>query len=578
MAFTLSPGVSIVETDLTTVVPAVSTSAGAVVAPFAWGPVLEPTLITSENELVSRFGKPYDGNAAAWLNAANFLAYSNRLQTVRAETAGALNAVETPDVGGNTIVINNTQHYLDTYADGSNAVGLFAAKYPGKMGNSIGVFMADAATFTGWTVTLNTGETNEVTLDLASLFDSAPDTSSYVSNVGGSNDELHIAVIDTLGIWSGVAGTVLEKYAYVSKASDARKSDGSTNFYKDVLNNQSKYVWWMDYPATMTNWGSSAEATAFISLVTATESVLTGGADDFAADEGDYQTGFALFQNAEEYDISLIPVGPVSASVAKWVIDNVAETRRDCVVFVSPRDTATDDIIMGANATERIIEFRTNVAFNANSSFAVMDTGYKYQYDRYNDKYRWVPLNGDIAGLCARTDFTNDTWYSPGGLNRGQIKNVVKLAFNPNQAQRDELYKAGVNSVVSLRGQGVVLFGDKTLLARPSAFDRINVRRLFIALEKAIAAAAQYQLFEFNDDFTRAQFRAIVEPFLRDVQGRKGIVDFRVICDKSNNTNEVIEQHRFVASIYIRPNRSINFIELSFVAVRGGISFDEIGG
>ena len=578
MAFTLSPGVSIVEKDLTNVVPAVSTSAGAFAAPFAWGPVLDPVLITSENELAARFGKPVDGNAASWFTAANFLAYSNRLQTVRVATAGARNAVETPASAGNTIVINNEQDYLSTYADGTADVGLFAAKYPGTLGNSIGVFMADSATFGGWTATINSRQSNEVTLNLAALFDSAPSTSNFVANVGGSNDELHVVVIDTLGLWTGVTGAVLEKFSYVSKALNARKSDGGTNFYKDVINTQSKYVWWMDYPVAMTNWGTDATGKEFTVLGAASASILSGGADDFDADDGDYQDGYAIFQNAEELDVSLIPAGAVSGAVAKWIVDNVAETRKDCVVFVSPRDVTTNEVITGSNSVEKIIEFRTNVSFNVNSSYAVMDSGYKYQYDRYNDKYRWVPLNGDIAGLCARTDYTNDSWWSPGGLNRGQVKNVVKLAFNPNQAQRDELYKAGVNPVVSLRGQGVVLFGDKTLLAKPSAFDRINVRRLFIALEKAIATAAQYQLFEFNDAFTRAQFRSMVEPFLRDVQGRRGITDFRVVCDETNNTGEVIDQNRFVASIFVKPNRSINHIELSFVAVRTGISFDEISG
>ena len=578
MAFTLSPGVSIVEKDLTNVIPAVSTSAGAFAGPFAWGPVLDPVLITSENELAARFGKPVDGNAASWLTAANFLAYSNRLQTVRVATNGARNAVQTPASGGNTIVIKNEQHYFDTYADGTADVGLFAAKYPGSMGNSIGVFMADSATFANWVVTINEDGPNEATLNLAALFDSAPGTSSYAANVGGTNDELHIIVIDTLGMWTGTVGSVLEKFAYVSKASDARRFDGATNFYKDVINGQSKYVWWMDFPATMTNWGTVAQGKVFTSLGAATSSVLTAGVDDYAADDGDYQDGYQIFQNAEELDISLIPAGAVSGAVAKWIVDNVAETRKDCVIFISPRDVDTNEVITGADAVEKIIDFRTDVSFNVNSSYAVMDSGYKYQYDRYNDKYRWVPLNGDIAGLCARTDYTNDSWWSPGGLNRGQIKNVVKLAFNPNQAQRDELYKAGVNPVVSLRGQGVVLFGDKTLLAKPSAFDRINVRRLFIALEKAIATAAQYQLFEFNDAFTRAQFRSMVEPFLRDVQGRRGITDFRVVCDETNNDPNTIDQNRFVASIFIKANRSINHIELSFVAVRTGISFDEISG
>jgi phage tail sheath protein FI len=276
------------------------------------------------------------------------------------------------------------------------------------------------------------------------------------------------------------------------------------------------------------------------------------------------------------YDISLIPLGKASTTLATAVINNVAEVRKDCVVFVSPQNVTSGDIITGSgsDAVEALVDYRLLLP---SSSYAVLDSGYKYQYDRYNDKYRYVPLNGDVAGLCARTDYTNDAWWSPGGLNRGQVKNVVKLAVNPGKTERDNLYKKGVNPVVTFPGEGTVLFGDKTLLAKPSAFDRINVRRLFIVLEKAIATAAKYQLFEFNDSFTRAQFKNLVEPFLRDVQGRRGIIDYRVKCDDSNNTGEVIDRNEFVADIFIKPNRSINFISLNFVAARSSVSFEEIG-
>jgi phage tail sheath protein FI len=285
---------------------------------------------------------------------------------------------------------------------------------------------------------------------------------------------------------------------------------------------------------------------------------------------------FALFANAEQYDLSLIMAGKASDTVADYIINNVAETRLDCVAFISPENITSGDPIIGSTSTEQnaIIAYRNELP---STSYAVLDSGYKYQYDRYNDKYRYVPLNGDIAGLCARTDYTNDPWWSPGGLNRGQIKNVVRLAFNPNKTQRDMLYKSGVNPVVTFPGEGTVLFGDKTLLAKPSAFDRINVRRLFIVLEKAIATAAKFQLFEFNDSFTRAQFKNLVEPFLRDVQGRRGVTDFVVKCDESNNTGEVIDRNEFVADIFIKPNRSINFITLNFIAARSSINFSEIG-
>lgn len=558
MAFQLSPGVLVTERDLTSIIPAVATSTGAYAGAFSWGPVLAPTTITSENELVAQFGKPVNANAASFFTAANFLAYSNNLLTVRVAGSNAKNAV----VSGTAVTINNEDDYLATYAGGSATVGEFAAKYPGTLGNAIRVSMADSAGFSTWTY--------------KDEFDGAPGTSTYTSDRSGSGDELHIIVLDDTGAISGIAGTVLEKFAYVSKAGDAKAADGTNNYYKDVVNTNSKYIWWMDHPTAGTNWGNNAASTTYANLSAVVNSKLTGGVDDYSVTDGDLQEGFALFVNTELYDVSLIPTGPVSPAVAKYVIQNVAEVRKDCVAFVSPA-TATGGVITGVDAIQDTIDYRTDVDFNVSSSYGVLDSGWKYQYDRYNDVYRWVPLNGDIAGLCARTDYTNDAWWSPGGLNRGQIKNVVKLNVNPSQADRDNMYKIGINPVVTFPGQGTVLFGDKTLLAKPSAFDRINVRRLFIVLEKAIATAARYQLFEFNDSFTRAQFRALVEPFLRDVQGRRGVTDFRVVCDETNNTGEVVDRNEFVADIFIKPNRSINFITLNFIAARSGISFDEIG-
>ena len=640
MAFQLSPGVLVTEKDLTSIIPAVATSTGAYAGTFAWGPVLDPVTISSENQLVARFGKPNDSNAASFFSAANFLSYSNNLLLVRVDANNARNAVaiqsgtvtgitignggtgytapvvtfamptvpggvratgtatlsggiitgitivnpgtgytSAPSVSiadpngvsfaGTAIVtiggvkINNEDVYNSTFLNGAGVVGQFAAKYPGALGNSIRVAMADGATFTGW--------------DYASEFDGVPGTSIYAAARSGSGDEVHIIVIDELGVFSGVAGTILEKFAYVSKASDARGADGTNNYYKDVINNNSKYLYWMDHhDAGSSNWGVPAQNIAFDGLDQDYNVLLSGGVDDFAPSAGQLQTGFGLFTNTELYDVSLLITGPVTPAVSKYAIEQVAEVRRDCVAFVSPA-TSTGGVITGVDAMQDTIDFRTDGAFNVNSSYGVLDSGWKYQYDRYNDKYRWVPLNADVAGLCARTDSTNDAWFSPGGLNRGQIKNVVKLNVNPNQTDRDNLYKAGVNPVVTFPGQGTVLFGDKTLLAKPSAFDRINVRRLFIVLEKAIATAAKFQLFEFNDGFTRAQFRSLVEPFLRDVQGRRGVTDFRVKCDETNNTGEVIDRNEFVADIFIKPNRAINFITLNFIAARSGISFDEIG-
>ena len=424
----------------------------------------------------------------------------------------------------------------------------------------------------------------------ADQFDSKPTTSSYVSTANGANDEMHIVVVDEDGYWSGTQGTVLEKFAYVSKASDAKKADGTNNYYVNVINGQSKYIWWMDHSsvtATTVNgvgtlgaaWGGAAMNTQFRDLTSALTYSLSGGVDDFTVSNGQLQDAYSLFANAEQYDISLVLTGGANAVVDKYVVQNVAEFRKDCVAFISPSLIADGSPILSTSATAvaDTIAYRNHASFNVDSSYAVLDSGYKYQYDRYNDKYRWIPLNGDVAGLCARTDYTDDPWYSPGGLNRGQIKNVVKLGINPNKTDRDLLYKAGVNPVVNFPGQGCVLFGDKTLQSKPSAFDRINVRRLFIVLEKAIATASKYQLFEFNDSFTRAQFKNLVEPFLRDVQGRRGIIDFRVKCDDANNTGEVIDRNEFVADIFIKPNRSINFITLNFVAARSSVSFEEIG-
>ena len=558
MAFQLSPGVIVTEKDLTSVVPAVATTAGGFAGAFAWGPVDEVVTVDSENTLVERFGKPNDTAFESFFTAANFLSYGNNLQVVRSvDQSVARNAVA--NASATAVIIKNEDHYIATYADGSANVGEWAAKYPGTLGNSLKVSMADANVFTNW--------------QYASLFDAAPSTSTYVSGVGGSNDELHIIVIDEDGLWTGTAGTVLEKFPFVSKASDAKKSDGTNAYYKNVINTTSKYIWWMDHPTGVvggTSWGSSANATSFAQLTANVTTSLSQGVSGDVATDGNVVSSLNLFANDEQYDISLLPLGNASTVVASAAI-SLVESRKDTIVFVSPLKT---DVVGVANAASNIISTRESLP---SSSYAVMDSGWKYQYDRYNDVYRWVPLNGDTAGLAVRTDFVADPWFSPAGFNRGQIKNVVKLAYSPTKTDRDTLYKKGVNPVVTFPGNGTVLYGDKTLLAKPSAFDRINVRRLFIVLEKAIATAAKYQLFEFNDQFTRAQFRNLVEPFLRDVQGRRGITDFKVVCDETNNTGEVIDRNEFVADIFIKPARAINFIQLNFIATRTGISFEEVG-
>jgi hypothetical protein len=560
MAFQLSPGVLVAEKDLTNVIPAVSTSAGAFVGNFNWGPVSEIFTVGSENELRKYFGLPLD--STDWFTAANFLGYGNNLQLVRAAGEDALNAT----AEGTGAFIPNQDVYEAVFASGNEyAYGEVAAKYPGIYGNSLEVQYADATSFAGW--------------EYASFFDGAPGTSAQAAAVGCSNDELHIVVVDTAGRFSGANGTVVERFAFASKQIGNKLADGTNNYYKEVLNQQSQYVWWMDHPEGR-NWGAPA-ATAFDG--TEADGQATGQ-DPIVANldsgeldtpsTGDLQDAYSLFANKEIVDISLVLTGGHAAAVVTHAIDNVALARLDCVVFLSPPLAAVYNNA-GSEAAD-VVEYRQE-DINRNTSYAVMDSGWKRQYDRYNDAYINVPLNADTAGLCARTDQTNDAWWSPAGFNRGQLKNVVKLVWSPNQTERDTLYKNGVNPVATFPGEGTLLYGDKTLLAKPSAFDRINVRRLFIVLEKAIATAAKYQLFEFNDVFSRAQFRSMVEPFLRDVRGRRGIYDFRVVCDETNNTGEVIDRNEFVADIYIKPARSINFIYLNFVAVRTSVSFTEVG-
>jgi phage tail sheath protein FI len=563
MAFQLSPGVNVSEVDLTTIVPSVPTSIGAFAGIFQWGPIGEIVTVSDEVNLVERFFKPYSDNYEYWFSAANFLAYSNNLKVVRAASiATTRNAVS----NGSAVLIKNDDAYEDNFSSGASTYGEFAARYAGALGNSLQVSLCDANTFTGWAY--------------ASQFTSTPGTSTYTSNAGGANDEIHIIVIDQDGQITGTQGSVLEKYAFVSKASDAKDDSGNTNYYKNVITNKSKYIHWLSHPtanagasyanATST-WGTTATNKSFSKLSANVTISLIGGADGTVS-TANVVTAYDEFDNADSVDISLVVSGPADATVVTSLI-SMAETRKDCLVFVSPEKADCVD-----NAGSEVTDIKAYRDTLTSTSYAVLDSNWKYQYDKYNDVYRWVPLNGDIAGLCARTDLERDPWFSPGGLNRGIIKNAIKLAWNPTKTNRDDLYVKGINPVVTFQGEGIVLFGDKTLLSKPSAFDRINVRRLFIVLEKALARAARFSLFEFNDQFTRAQFVALVEPFLRDVQGRRGIYDFRVVCDESNNTPEVVDRNEFVGDIYIKPARSINFIQLNFVAVRTGVSFDEVVG
>jgi len=422
------------------------------------------------------------------------------------------------------------------------------------------------------------------------LFDAAPGTSTWATSKGVTADEMHVVVYDRTGAITGfdadIAGqrttSVLETYPFASQAASAKTPQGGSAFYANVVNTGSSYVRWMDHDSSLTNAGTDLASGSAYASVAGDAGVITselaGGTDDNPT-IGELDLAYNLFADAETVDINLVMAGTSPASTdgithATMIID-LAEARKDVVAFISPRRADVVGVTTGAQQTTNVVGFFNNLA---SSSYAVFDSGYKYMYDKYNDVYRYVPMNGDMAGLAANTDNVAEPWFSPAGYNRGQVRGAVKLAFNPTKAQRDILYPARVNPVCTFPGQGTVLFGDKTALSRPSAFDRINVRRLFIVLEKAIATAAKYQLFEFNDAFTQAQFRNLVEPFLRDVQGRRGITDFSVVADETNNTGEVIDRNEFVADIYIKPARSINFITLNFIAVRTGVSFSEIGG
>ncbi len=560
MAFLVSPGVNVSEIDATTVVPAVSTSTGAIAGAFQWGPVDLLRQVSSEDELVQVFGKPNANTFLPFFTAANFLSYSNSLFVSRAGAATLNSAVALnvdPATCAANVNVKNEDHYFNTFHSASNSDIAFASRYPGAVGNSLKIAIianANASVF-------GTAAYHE-------FFDGVPGTSTWVAanHNALANDEMHIAVVDEDGLFSGTPNTVLERFANVSKALNAKDESGNSIYYRDVLYRGSRYVYALGQNSE--TWGVTANSSHAFDGENLTISFERG--TDGTVVDANVMSAYEQFRSTENVDISLIMAGAASEAVAEKVID-IAGYRRDVVGFISPLYAN----VTAADPVTSVVNFRDALP---SSSYAVMDSNWKYQYDKYNDVYRWVPCNGDVAGLCARTDQDRDPWFSPAGFNRGQLKNVIKLAYNPSQANRDELYKKGVNPIVSFPGEGVVLYGDKTLLARPSAFDRINVRRLFIVLEKAIARAAKASLFEFNDEFTRATFVNLVEPFLRTVQGRRGIYDFRVVCDDTNNTPEVIDRNEFIGDIYIKPARSINFIQLNFVAVRTGVAFDEIVG
>jgi len=592
MAFSISPGVNVSEVDLTTVIPSVLTTAGAFAGAFNWGPVDTRIQVSSESNMLQIFTKPDSNTYVSYYTAASFLAYGNNLKIVRSVGSTSYNADANTSYA---TTVKNEAEYEYSYLSGNNAnvAGPFMARYPGALGNSlvIGVLdssntaAANATNASAWTV-------NGV--NVGSYFSGNPGTSLQATSAGAANDEIHVVVLDGLGLFTGVKNQILEVFPYLSKASDAKDILGNSNYYKNYIFNNSKYIYVMDPPdysnttstaLTTYKWGTPlSNGVNYTQLYSGANNnnsfvnvSLTGGTDAIPT-TATLQTSYDLFKNPDEVDVSLIITGDASPTVQAYV-GNIAISRKDCIAFVSP--PSLNVINKSASvATTNITTWATSLLATLSSptNYVVADSGWKYMFDKHNNTYRWIPLNGDIAGLCVYTDTQADPWYSPAGFNRGNLKNVIKLAWNPGKSERDSIYTLGVNPVVTFPGQGTVLYGDKTFTTKPSAFDRINVRRLFIILEKTIAQASKYSLFEFNDEFTRSQFVALVSPFLRDIQGRRGIYDFRVVCDESNNTPEVIDSNRFVGDIYVKPARSINYIQLNFVAVRTGVSFNEVAG
>jgi len=641
MAFQVSPGVLVQERDLTRIIPAVSTSIGGVAGEFRQGPLDEIVSISSESDLVETFGKPDSSNFEDFFSAANFLQYSNSLRVVRASQTNLVNATttgcglqikntthytdnfadgsgvvgtfaaRTAGAWGNSLLVSTCpsatayeEEGVTTVNDASTAVGdttvittdgaqftvgdivsfsTTAATNDYDDGHQYRITGISTHTLTivqkesgsgGLQTTITNGGNIRRRWRFYDSVGSGPSTSAFVSDRSGSGDEIHVVVVDEDGEITGVPGSVLETFEKLSKAADAKSPQGDNNYYSDVLYTKSQYVYWMDHNTAGSNWGSASAGTTFTAVDTPTLESLSGGANGSAVTSGQKKSAYEKFQDADTVDVGLIIAGSGDGTH----IDNlvtIAENRKDAVVFASPERSDVVNVSNSETQKDNVIAFFDS---RNSSSYCVFDSGYKYMYDRYSDVYRFVPLNGDMAGLAARTDLVADSWFSPAGFNRGNVRGVVKLAFNPSKSQRDELYMKRVNPVCTFPGQGTVLFGDKTALSSPSAFDRINVRRLFITLEKAISTASKFQLFEFNDEFTRANFRAIVEPFLREVQGRRGITDFLVVCDNTNNTGDVIDRNEFVAEIFVKPNRSINFIKLQFVATRTGVAFEEVAG
>jgi hypothetical protein len=575
MAVSESPAITVKEIDLTGVVPNVGSTTGAFVGNFNWGPGDEPVLISDEAGLVSVFGSPSKTNSIDFHSAAYFLRYANSLYVVREGTQGVgiyINAYDAR-AAAEPRVKNQTSFDFQLSALDSDE-HTFMAKYPGSLGNSLQVqWLTTSSTdsaFDNWTYENN--------------FDGAPGTSTYASDRGASNDEAHVVVVDQDGEFTGAKGTVLETFPFVSVASDAKATDGTSNYIVDVINNRSNYIRMVGFgDLTDSDWHSNVgtavgDGKNYRHSTPAVKTLsLAGGANSGALTTTEYATGFDEFEDKDNIQVDFL-IAPgmgdrtSQTSVVNDMISIASSTRKDCVVVASP---ARSDIVTSATPNADAITTAKTFTY---SSYLFMDNNYLKVYDKYNDQYIQIPAASSTAGLMAASDNSTAAWYSPAGQRRGAYLGVTSLAYTPNKANRDLLYRNGINPVANIPGQGILLYGDKTHMARPSAFDRINVRRLFLVIERAIAIAARNVLFEFNDEFTRAEFVNIIEPFLREIQGRRGITDFRVVADETNNTAAVIDRNEFVCSIFIKPARSINFVTLNFVAVRTGVDFEEVVG
>ena len=650
MAFQVSPGVQVREVDLTNIVPAVASTNAGFAGYFGWGPIEEVFTVSDLQELVEYFGEPGTSLAASsdFFTCESFLKYGSSLRIVRIENTGVQNAaangvgtlIKNSDsyessfkdgqqaasewvarfagARGNSIGVqicassDAFKKEAATTVTDDNAIGDRSVTLSSTVGVQDGSILQFTGHSTRYRITdltgsvatiqqigapLGTGLKVAVNGDSSPVdttvfwqffdqFPSAPGTSASASLNNGEADELHIIVYDTDGTITGQKDTILEKYAAVSCASDAKDSSGQSNYYKNVIERRSEWVYWTGHNSDIFTGGSlttagdftHASGETFVRVATVITKTLSAGADGSAPTVGEIVNTWDLTFANESTDISFLIANGVEATILDWTtLTNegirVCENRRDCVLVVSPLKDDVVDVQSESSQTANVVgTFETA----SSSSYAVFDSTWVYQYDRFNDRYIWAPASGHTAGIMVRSDLQRDPWYSPAGLSRGQYLGITKLAYNPGQTSRDDLYRARINPVVTFPGQGTILYGDKTALTTPSAFDRINVRRLFIVLEKAISVAAKAQLFEFNDAFTRAQFRSAVEPFLRDVQNRRGLIDFAVLCDETNNTDSVIDRNEFICSIFVKPARSINFITLNFVAARTGVEFEEI--